>query len=323
MRLVTYEREMQARTGALLGSHTTGHIAGHIVDLNRAHRAAVLAGVTDDLGHADTRVPIDMVELLAGGQASLDAAGRAVEFVRGLVRAGGPAIERQGLAFPASSMSLLSPVLRPSKVVCLGLNYRPHAAEARMDVPEVPLLFLKVAGSLCGHGQPILIPRCAPDHVDYEGELVVIIGRRGKHVSKADAMSYVAGYTVGNDVSARDIQLRTSQWAAGKMPDAFCPLGPALVTRDEVPDPHVLRIRTLLNGQVMQDANTEIMIFDIPTIVSFLSSIVTIEPGDVILTGTPEGIGHARKPPVYMKPGDSVTVEIETVGTLTNPVVAE
>lgn len=280
-------------------------------------------GSAEDLAFADVRMPADMVDLLAGGEASLEAARRAIEFVRAALRSGSTEIARQGLAYPASEITLLPPVLRPSKVVCLGLNYRPHAAETRMAVPECPLLFLKVAGSLCGHGQPIVIPRSAPDCVDYEGELAVIIGRRGKYVSKADALSYVAGYAVGNDVSARDLQMRTSQWASGKMLDTFCPLGPALVTKDEVPDPHALRIRTLLNGNVMQDASTAIMIFDIPTIVSFLSSIVTIEPGDVILTGTPEGIGHARKPPVYMKAGDTVTVEIETVGTLTNPLIGD
>lgn len=304
---------MQARVGAQLDDY--------IVDLSRAHRAAVMAGAPDDLPRAEARVPADMIALLAGGEASLDAARRAIEFVRAALRLGGPEVGRLGLAYPAGEITLLPPVLRPSKVVCLGLNYRPHAAETRMAVPECPLLFLKVAGSLCGHGQPIVIPRSAPDCVDFEGELAVIIGRRGKHVSKAEALSYVAGYTVGNDVSARDLQMRTSQWASGKMLDTFCPLGPALVTKDEVPDPHALRIRTRLNGRVMQDASTAIMIFDIPTIVSYLSSIVTIEPGDVILTGTPEGIGHARTPPVYMKPGDTVTVDIESVGELTNPLV--
>lgn len=313
MRLVTYLRDGEARSGAQLDDR--------IVDLNRAYRAAV-GRVQDDRAVADARVPTDMVALLAGGETSLAAARGAVEFVRALVRSDPDRVERLGLAFSRRDVTLLAPVLRPSKLVCLGLNYVPHADEARMQVPDVPLLFNKVAGSLTGPGQPIVIPR-STSKVDYEGELAVIIGRPGKYVTKEDALSFVAGYAVANDVSARDLQLRTSQWAAGKMPDTFCPLGPALVTRDEVPDPAVLGIRTLLNGVVMQEANTREMVFDIPTIVSFLSSIVTLEPGDVILTGTPEGIGHARTPPVYMKPGDIVTVEIEQVGVLTNPLVAE
>ena len=230
---------------------------------------------------------------------------------------------RQGLAHKSSEVTLLAPVVRPPKLVCLGLNYASHAAEAKMDVPNFPVLFHKVVGSLVGPGQPVVIPRNAATKVDYEAELAIIIGRRGKYVSEADAFSYIAGYTAANDVSARDLQVRTTQWTTGKMLDTFCPLGPALVTRDEVPDPNALRIRTVLNGAVMQDANTSEMFFNVPAIVSYISSIVTIEPGDVILTGTPAGIGHTRTPPVYMKPGDTVTVEIERLGALTSPVVAE
>jgi 2-keto-4-pentenoate hydratase/2-oxohepta-3-ene-1,7-dioic acid hydratase in catechol pathway len=191
-----------------------------------------------------------------------------------------------------------------------------------MAVPEYPVLFHKVAGSLIGHNQPIVVPRIS-SKIDYEGELAIIIGRRGKYIAEEDALSYVAGYTVGNDVSARDLQFRTSQWTTGKMLDTFSPLGPALVTRDEVADPNQLAIKTTLNGQVMQDGNTADMIFRVPFIVSYISEIATLEPGDVILTGTPPGIGNTRTPQVFMKPGDTITVEIEHVGKLTNPVVAE
>ena len=179
-----------------------------------------------------------------------------------------------------------------------------------------------MAGSLIGHNQPIVIPRIS-SQIDYEGELAIIIGRRGKYIAEDEAYSYIAGYIVANDVSARDLQFRTSQWTTGKMLDTFGPLGPALVTRDEVPDPHILSIKTTLNGQVLQDGNTADMIFRVPFIIKYISEIVTLEPGDVIMTGTPAGIGNTRTPQVFMKPGDTVTVEIGHLGELTNPVVAE
>jgi 2-keto-4-pentenoate hydratase/2-oxohepta-3-ene-1,7-dioic acid hydratase in catechol pathway len=182
------------------------------------------------------------------------------------------------------------------------------------------MLFHKTAGSLLGAGDAIVIPPIT-SQVDYEGELAVVMGKTCKAVGREKVLDYVAGYTVANDVSARDLQYRTKQFTSGKMLDTFCPLGPALVTRDEVPDPNNLAIRTTLNGQVMQQANTGEMIFDVPFIVSYISQITTLRPGDVILTGTPEGVGFARTPPVYLKPGDQVTVAIEGLGELTNPVV--
>jgi len=224
--------------------------------------------------------------------------------------------------YASERITYLPPVVRPGKVICLGLNYRDHAAEAGMAVPDYPVLFHKVAGSLIGHNQPIVVPRIS-NKIDYEGELAVIVGKRGKYIAEQDALAYVAGYCVANDVSARDLQFRTSQWTSGKMLDTFGPLGPALVTKDEVPDPHALTIRTILNGQVMQDASTADMIFRVPYIISSISEIVTLEAGDVIMTGTPPGIGNTRKPPVFMKPGDTVTVEIERLGRLTNWLVAE
>ena len=175
---------------------------------------------------------------------------------------------------------------------------------------------------LIGHNQPIVVPRIS-SQIDYEGELAIILGKQGKYLAEDEALSYVAGYTVANDVSARDLQFRTSQWTTGKMLDTFGPLGPALVTRDEVPEPHALTIQTILNGQVMQNGNTADMIFGVPAIVSYISEIVTLDPGDVILTGTPAGIGNIRTPPVFIKPGDTVTVEIGILGRLTNLVVAE
>ena len=315
MRLVTYQREGQARTGAQLD--------GQIIDLNRAYRAALRrAGNQDELAIADARVPTDMVGLLNGGHVSLRAAQIAIDFIKSQPESDARTLQQQGIVYTLDQVSFLPPVVRPGKVVCLGLNYRDHAAESHMEIPKYPVLFHKVAGSLLGHNQPIVIPP-GTSQVDYEAELAIIIGKRGKYIAEADAFDYIAGYTNAHDVSARDLQFRTTQWTTGKMLDTFGPLGPALVTRDEIPDPGKLAIKLILNGQVMQDSNTAHMIFQVPFIISYLSQLVTLEPGDVIMTGTPPGIGNARTPPVFMQPGDTVTVEIEGLGQLTNPVVAE
>jgi len=315
MRLVTYQHEGQSRSGAQLDEL--------IIDLNRAYYSAVKhIGNEDELAVAAMRVPPDMIDLLRGGDTSLKAAQQALDFVRSQLKEKDNTLEQQGIVYALESVSLLQPVLRPGKVICLGLNYRDHAKEAGMAIPEYPVLFHKVAGSLIGHNQPVVVPRNS-SKIDFEGELTIIIGRRGKYIAEHEALSYIAGYTIGNDVSARDLQFRTSQWTTGKMLDTFGPLGPALVTRDEVPDPNALQIKTTLNGQVMQDGNTAEMIFRVPFIVSYISEIVTLEPGDVILTGTPAGIGNTRTPPVFMKPGDTVSVEIERLGVLTNPLVTE
>lgn len=315
MRLVTYQHKGQARTGTLLGES--------VVDLNRAYRAALRhLGNANELAVADARLPVDMVSLLHGGEASLSAAGRALAFVQERLATGDTTLEAEGILYATGLVTLLSPVQRPSKVICLGLNYRDHAAESGMAIPEYPVLFHKVAGSLIGHGQSVVIPRIS-NKIDYEAELAVIIGKKGKYITEKDALTYVAGYAPANDVSARDLQFRTSQWTSGKMLDTFGPLGPALITRDEVPDPHALRIKTIVNGEVLQDSNTSEMIFHVPFIVHYISQLVTLEPGDVIMTGTPPGVGQSRSPQVFLKAGDSVTVEIEHLGELTNPVVVE
>jgi acylpyruvate hydrolase len=315
MRFVTYQRDGQSRSGAQLDEL--------IIDLNRAYYSAVKhIGNEDELAVAAMRVPTDMIDLLRGGDTSLKAAQQALDFVRSQLKEKDNTLEQQGIVYALESVSLLQPVLRPGKVICLGLNYRDHAKEAGMAIPEYPVLFHKVAGSLIGHNQPVVVPRSS-SKIDFEGELTIIIGRRGKYIAEHEALSYIAGYTIGNDVSARDLQFRTSQWTTGKMLDTFGPIGPALVTCDEVPDPNALQIKTTLNGQVMQHGNTAEMIFRVPFIVSYISEIVTLEPGDVILTGTPAGIGNTRTPPVFMKPGDTVSVEIERLGVLTNPLVAE
>lgn len=220
---------------------------------------------------------------------------------------------------------LLAP-LQPSNLLCIGLNYKKHAAESNQPPPPNPVLFIKNTASTQNPGDSIEIPvKLASTKVDYECELAVVIGKRCKNVSKAQALDYVLGYTCANDVSARDWQRDGGggQWCQGKSFDTFCPLGPVLVTKDEIPEPNNLRIKTVLNGAVMQDWNTNDMIFDVPAIIAFLSASKTLLPGTVILTGTPHGVGFARNPPVWLKAGDSVSIEIEKIGTLTNPVANE
>ena len=224
-----------------------------------------------------------------------------------------------------SDARLLAPVV-PGSVLCIGLNYRRHAAESGVAVPDHPVLFMKMPSSVQRPGGPIVLPRALrSDEVDYECELAVVIGRRCRNVSREQALDYALGYTCGNDVSARDWQMQWGggQWCRGKTFDTFCPLGPALVTADEVPDPNALRIKTVVNGETLQDWNTNDMIFDVPELIAFLSGSSTLEPGTVIMTGTPHGVGAARTPPRFLQPGDTVTVEIEKIGALTNPVVAE
>ena len=220
---------------------------------------------------------------------------------------------------------LLAPVV-PADILCIGLNYRKHAAEGNQPIPEFPILFMKNGGTLQNPGDPIVLPtKLKSDAVDYECELAVVIGKPCINVRKADALDYVLGYTCANDVSARDWQLKRggTQWCRGKTFATFCPLGPCLVTPDEGPNPNQLSIKTILNGQTMQDWSTNDMIFDVPTLIEFLSGSTLLLPGTVILTGTPHGVGGARKPPVFLKHGDTVTIEIEKIGALTNPVVDE
>ncbi len=261
-----------------------------------------------DLHAADPALPSRLKKLLATPEAfeRVDNASR-----------------RHKETYKAAGARLLPPILDPQKVICLGLNYRDHAIESKMPIPEEPVLFSKFASSLTGHLAPIELPKVS-NQVDYEAELVVVIGKRGRDIPVNEAMNYVAGYTVGHDVSARDWQLNKpgKQWLAGKTFDTFAPIGPWLVTRDEIPDPHSLRIQLRLNGQTMQDSSTAQLIFRIDEVITYLSQVCTIEPGDLIFTGTPPGVGMARTPPVFLKPGDVAEVEIEGLGVLRNPVIA-
>jgi len=225
----------------------------------------------------------------------------------------------------ADVAKLLAPVV-PTSIIGIGLNYRKHAEETNAKIPSFPIVFYKGLGTLQNPGDPIQIPTTLrSNQVDYECELAVVIGKTCKNVKREDALRYVLGYMAGNDVSARDWQKEFggSQWCRGKSFDTFAPLGPCLVTTDEIENPNSLGIRTILNGETMQDWNTSDMIFDVPTLIEFLSGSTTLRAGDVILTGTPQGVGMARNPPVWLKAGDTVTVEIDGIGALTNPVVEE
>ena len=217
---------------------------------------------------------------------------------------------------------LLAPIPRPPKLICVGLNYRDHAAEAKAEIPGVPTIFNKFPSVVIGPGAPIVLPKNS-EKPDFEAEFAFVIGKGGRHIAGGDWRQHVAGYTVINDVSARDFQMATSQWLMGKTFDTFAPMGPWIVTADEVEDPHALEISLEIDGEELQHSNTRELIFRIPELIQYLSSVVTLEPGDVVATGTPAGVGFARKPPRWLRPGDTVTVRIEGIGELTNPVVAE
>ncbi len=220
-----------------------------------------------------------------------------------------------------SEVKLHAPLLAPPKFICIGLNYRDHAIESGMEIPKTPTVFTKYNNTIIGPGDAIEIPPVS-SKVDYEVELAFVIGKKGKNIPAEKWQEYVFGYTIVHDVSARDYQMATSQWTIGKTFDTFGPMGPEIVSKDEVPDPHNLRISLELNGQVLQDSNTSQFIFPVPALVEYLSKVMTLVPGDIVSTGTPPGVGFARKPPVFMKPGDEVVCRVEKLGELRNPCVA-
>ncbi len=270
----------------------------------------VLYGQYIDVNAADSEMPATVRELLELGPEWQQRAWDALP--KGVVR------------HDPANARLLPPVPDARKIVCIGLNYRDHAAESGVPVPTEPVLFSKYTTALIGHGAPIVLPSVS-EQVDYEAELVIVIGRKGRHIRRERAHEYVGGYAVGHDVSARDWQLNKpgKQWMAGKTFDTFAPVGPELVTPDEVPDPQNLGIRLRLNGQIMQNSSTSQLVFGVDELIAYVSQVFTLEPGDLIFTGTPPGVGMARKPPVWLKPGDTVEVEIDKLGTLKNTVIAE
>jgi 2-keto-4-pentenoate hydratase/2-oxohepta-3-ene-1,7-dioic acid hydratase in catechol pathway len=226
-------------------------------------------------------------------------------------------------AFRLDTVSLLAPIGRPGKIIAIGKNYLEHARETKSEPPKNPVVFAKFPTTLIGSGETITWSAALTQNVDYEAELAVVIGRTARRVAESDALDYVFGYTCVNDVTARDLQHGDGQWVRGKSLDTFCPMGPVLVTADDIPDPQNLAIRCELNGQTVQDSRTSEMIFGVAYLVSFCSQAFTLEPGDVILTGTPHGVGYHREPPLLMKHGDTVAVEIERIGRLENPCVVE
>ena len=263
---------------------------------------------------------------LSGGKTTMaygtDLADLDAHIAAGTLAAAG-AIAAAGEAVDEASLTFLSPMVRPSKIICMGLNYRDHAEEAGLGIPEFPVLFARFPSSLIGHGAPIILPKVS-SQLDWEAELVAVLSKGGKNIAEADALSHVAGYSAFNDASIRDYQMRTPQWTAGKNFDDTGAFGPWLVTPDELPAGAAgLKIECRVNGQVMQSSNTGKLIFDVARTISLLSSFMTLEAGDVLVMGTPGGIGLARNPPIFMKAGDVCEVEIEGIGLLRNPIVAE
>ena len=301
MKLVTYEARDKVSIGLYRG--------GIIYDLNKSYES-----VFEERGG----FPKDMLSLIECGEDSL-------ERVRQLDKSlgeWGDKLKAAGYTYGEAEVHLLAPVPRPKKnIVCLGVNYAEHAEETGHELPRFPVFFTKPPTVIIGPYDLIHLPTCS-SQIDYEGELAFVFGKKGKNIGREAALDYVAGHTVMNDVTARDLQSNHHQWFKGKGLDTFGPMGPYFVTKEEVPDPHGLRLRTWLNGKIMQDSTTRNMIFKIPALISSLSMDMTVEPGDIVSTGTPSGVGHSRKPPVYLKAGDLVEVEVEGVGVLRNKVTS-
>lgn len=252
----------------------------------------------------------DMISVIAGGDEAMEEISEFLESVQP------PDL------YDAASVRLLAPIPRPPKVICVGLNYRDHAAESNMQIPNVPTIFCKFPTSVIGPGAPIILPKKSTQP-DYEAEFAFVIGKGGRYISRDKWREHVFGYMNLNDVSARDYQRATTQWLMGKTFDTFCPTGPWIVSAEDIEDPHQLDVKLILNGEVMQSSNTRELIFPIPVLIEHLSEVFTLEPGDIVSTGTPAGVGMARKPPRFLRDGDQVVVAVQGLGELRNPVIAE
>jgi len=313
MKLVTFRAAERDRLGAL-GS------GGDVIDLNAAYAVmAARRGEPAALALSNARLPADLVGMLELGSAGLEAAHEALAFAEALERHDP---DRHAISFPPDGVRALPPVPRPPKIVCVARNYAEHAEEVGREVPTIPILFARFPATLVAAGEPVVRPAVS-DQLDWEGELAVVIGRGGRAIRRADAMEHVAGYSILNDVTVRDYQFRVAQYTAGKNFSRSAPFGPYLVTADEIPDVDELEIVTEINGEEMQRAKTGTMIFDIPTLIEHISEFIELEPGDVIATGTPAGVGFRRTPPRFLRPGDTMRISITGLGALENPVVDE
>lgn len=315
MRLVTYTNQGILSLGAVLDHSVVDLPQAYATFQARTERSQ--SEGTDNSGpFSAADFPRDMLTFLQGGNAAWEAARVTLNWLQSTA----PTSVMTLVSHPLSDVRIGPLLSNPSKIVCVGLNYHDHCREQGVDVPERPALFAKFPSAIIGPGDSISWPAGASEQVDFEAELAVVIKRTARNISAEEAEDYIAGYTNLNDVSARDAQFADGQWIRGKSFDTFCPIGPYLVTPDEVGDPHRLTIRCRVNGELMQDSNTGEMIFKIPYLLEYISKTCTLLPGDIIATGTPDGVGVFLTPPVFLKPGDTVEIEIEKLGRLSNPV---
>ena len=312
MRLATVSVEGEQRIAAVVNDS--------YIDLNKA---CELLFENKDQARAkqiaEAYIPPNMIGFLQGGEDSQNLAKESIEFVQN--NEFSDDVNRK-LYYKGRQVKLESPIQKPEKIICVGLNYREHIEEMGREIPTIPVVFAKYNNTIIANGDPILKPKVSDD-LDHEAELVVVIGKKGKYIPEENAMDYVAGYTIGNEATIRDFQKRTKEWLQGKTFDTTLPLGPHLVTKESLPNPHNCDLVLTLNGEERQRSNTKNLVFNIPYLVNFLSNIMTLEVGDIICTGTPGGVGQARKPVSWMKHGDIVRVEIEGLGVLENPIVNE
>ncbi len=300
MKLISYRHEGQETIGVVVGER--------VLDLNRGLALLGSSGI----------LASDMVALLEAGEEALETAREIAGAFEKLL--GENPSEAKRISVPLATIEYLPPVTRPQKILAIGANYRAHCAESGMPIPPKPILFVKVTSALIAHGDAIVYPSIT-EELDYEGELALVIGKKAKNVPEQEAMQYVAGYTIMNDVSARDLQRTEGQWSRAKGCDTFAPCGPWLVTADEIADPHHLSIETRVNGELRQQASTSDMIFPVPALIAHITAGITLLPGDIITTGTPAGVGVYRQPKGLLKPGDEVTIRIQHIGELRNRVV--
>lgn len=312
MRLATVSIDGEQRIAAVVNDK--------YIDLNKACELLFESkGQARAKQIAEAYIPLNMIEFLQGGDDSMKLAKESVDFVQ--KNNFSEEVNRK-LYYDGQRVKLESPIQKPDKIICVGLNYREHIEEMGREIPTIPVIFAKYNNTIIAPGDPILKPKVS-DALDHEAELVFVIGKKGKYIAEEDAMDYVAGYTIGNEATIRDFQKRTKEWLQGKTFDTTLPLGPHLVTKESLPDPHNCELVLTLNGVERQRSNTKNLVFNIPYLVQFLSNIMTLEVGDVICTGTPGGVGQARNPVSWMKHGDVVRVEIEGLGALENPIVNE